>query len=102
MPAATHASTISWYQGLKTASPPQELLTMSGARSGRGFWPFRSVGASTHCPAASSEASEQVLDSQPLAAIHFAPGATPTALAPPSSPTMVPMVWVPWSLLSHG
>ncbi len=75
---------------------------MCGARSGRGFWPFASVGATIHWPEASSEASEQELDSQPLAAIHFAPGATPILLAPPSSPTIVPIVWVPWSLLSHG
>ena len=46
--------------------------------------------------------SEQVLLSQPLAAIHRASGATPIWFAPPSSPTMVPMVWVPWPLLSHG
>src|SRR5690606_33913773 len=97
MPAATHASTVSLYQGSKP-SPPQELLTMSGARSGRGFSPLASVGASTHWPAASSEASVQVLNSQPLAAIQRAPGATPM----PFAPTIVPMTWVPWSLLSHG
>ncbi|GAA3508391.1 hypothetical protein GCM10023075_67740 [Streptosporangium album] len=74
---------------------------MSGARSGRGLAPFRSVGASTHCPAARSETSEQLLVAQPLAAIHVAPGATPTVLAP-SLPAMAPMVWVPWSLLSQG
>jgi len=34
--------------------------------------------------------------------IHFAPGAMPIWLLPPSSPTIVPMVCVPWSLLSHG
>src|SRR6266511_4119894 len=75
---------------------------MSGCRSGRGFAPLRSVGAITHWPAASSEVSEQLLTSQPLAAIHLAPGATPTWLPAPSSPTIVPMVWVPWLLLSHG
>ena len=36
------------------------------------------------------------------ASIHFAAGATPIWLAPPSSPTMVPMVWVPWPKVSHG
>ncbi len=71
---------------------------MSGARSGRGFWPLRSVGRTIHWPAASREASEQVLSSQPFAAIHFAPGATPM----PFLPTIVPMVCVPWPLLSHG
>ena len=75
---------------------------MSGARSGRGLAPVRSVGASIHCAGGSSAASEQVFVSQPLAAIHFAPGATPIWLPAPSSPTMVPIVWVPWSLLSHG
>lgn len=40
----------------------------------------------------------QVLTSQPLAAIHLAPGATPM----PFAPTIVPMVCVPWPLLSHG
>jgi len=34
--------------------------------------------------------------------IHFAPGAMPIWLAPPSSPTMVPMVWVPWPWSSQG
>jgi hypothetical protein len=77
---------------------------MLGARSGRGFWPLRSVGARIHWPAASSEAVVQVLVSQPLAAIQRACGATPTWFAPgsPSSPTIVPITWVPWSTLSHG
>ena len=37
--------------------------------------------------------------------IHFAPGATPISLLPPlslSSPTVVPVVCVPWPLSSHG
>src|SRR4030095_13715651 len=34
--------------------------------------------------------------------IHFAPGATPILLEPPSSPTIVPIVCVPWSVSSHG
>ncbi len=101
MPAARQASTICVYQSSCVALP-QELLTMCGARSGRGLWPARSVGATIHWPAARREASEQELVSQPLAAIHLAPGATPILLAPPSSPTIVPMVWVPWSLLSQG
>src|SRR4051812_29500059 len=100
MPAATHAVTMSLYQGSCTV-PPQELFTTSGARSGRGFAPFRSVGATIHCPAASSEDSLHELDSQPFALIHFAPGATPIRLVP-SSPTIVPMVCVPWSTLSQG
>src|SRR4051794_4156499 len=98
MPAAIQALTVCAYQGA-SPPPPHELLTMSACRSGRGLAPLRSVGASTHWPAASSELSEQSLVSQPLAAIHFADGATPICAPPPSSPTMVPMVCVPWSLL---
>ena len=92
---------MSMYQG-RLAPPPHELLTMSGRRSGRGLAPLRSVGARIHCAEASRAVSEQLFVSQPLAAIHCAPGATPIWLPAPSSPTMVPMVWVPWPLLSHG
>ena len=80
MPALTQASTICEYQGSKP-QPPHELFTTSGARSGRGLFPARSVGATIHWPAASSDAVEQPLDSQPFVAIHFAPGATPYVLA---------------------
>src|SRR4029453_7426485 len=102
--AAIHARTVAWYHG-SPGPPPHELFTMSGRRSGRGFAPFRSVGARTHWPAASSAAPDQPLSpsaSQPLAAIHFAAGATPIWLPAPSSPTIVPIVCVPWSLLSQG
>ncbi len=34
--------------------------------------------------------------------IHFAPGATPIWFAPPSSPTIVPIVCVPWAESSQG
>jgi hypothetical protein len=34
--------------------------------------------------------------------IHFAPGATPIWLPAPSSPTVVPAVWVPWPWSSQG
>ncbi len=44
----------------------------------------------------------QLLLMQPLAAIHFASGATPIWLPKPSSPIIVPMVCVPWLLLSPG
>ncbi len=103
MPAATQARTISSYQRSRPA-PPQELLMTSGARSGRGFWWFRSVGASIHWPAASSASFGQLLGFtvQALAVIHLAPGATPMLLAPPSPPTMVPIVWVPWPRSSQG
>src|SRR2546421_6671810 len=81
MPAATQESTIWLYHGSR-APEPQELFTTSGARSGRGLRPDRSVGATIHWPAASSAAREQENDSQPLAAIQVAPGATPIWSAP--------------------
>src|SRR5687767_15037665 len=101
MPAATHARTASWYQGLPPP-PPHELFTTLGRRSGLGLAPDRSVGASIHCAEASSAPSEHQFSSQPLAVIHCAPGATPIWFSPPSSPTIVPIVWVPCPLLSHG
>ncbi len=101
IPDARQAFTVARYQ-VSPPPPPQELLTMFGRRSGRGFAPARSVGARIHWPEASSAASEQLLLSQPFAAIHRAPGATPIWLPAPSSPSIVPMVWVPWLLLSHG
>src|SRR6266508_3390737 len=107
MPAATHACTLGWYHGLPPP-PPQELLTMSGRRLGShvgspGITPS-GHGARIHCADCRSAKSEQKLDSHPFEAIHSACGATPIWLAPgsPSSPTMVPIVWVPWPLLSHG
>ena len=63
---------------------------------------MRSLGASIHCPDCIRALSEQLLDSHPLAVIQVARGATPIWLEPRSSPTMVPMVWVPWPTLSHG
>src|SRR5690606_17322505 len=101
MPAFRQALMVAWYQ-VSPRPPPHELFTMSGALDGSAFWPLRSVGATIHCPADSRWLLEQELVPQPLAAIHFAPGATPIWLLPPPSPTMVPMVWVPWPLLSHG
>src|SRR5215204_5550992 len=101
MPDARQAVTVARYQ-VSPPPPPQELLTMFGRRSGRGLAPPRSVGARIHWPEASRAASEQVLVSQPFAAIHRAPGATPIWLPAPSSPSMVPIVWLPWLLLSHG
>src|SRR5690242_13937260 len=43
MPAATQVSTTCEYQGSKPDAPPHELFTMSGARSGSGLFPSRSV-----------------------------------------------------------
>ena len=64
-----------------------------------GFSPLRSVGSSIHSPDSMRAVS---LGQQPLAAIHRAPGATPIWLPAPSSPTIVPIVCVPWPLPSHG
>src|SRR5687767_8544949 len=100
MPAATQARTASWYQG-SPEPPPHELLTTFGRRSGRGLAPERSVGASSHSADAYSASYEQLSYSQPLAVIHSAPSATPIWFSPPSSPVMVPIVWVPSPLLSH-
>ena len=78
---------------------------MSGRWLGSGFSPLRSVGARTHWPDDSSDDSEQSTTSQPLAAIHLAPGATPMSGVKgpgPSPPRMVPIVCVPWATLSHG
>src|SRR6478609_5337760 len=97
--AAQAASTSSMNGSLLGSSVPQELLMMSGRLLTSGFAPARSVGASIHWPEEISASSE---GQQPLAVIHFAPGATPTLLAAPSSPTIVPIVWVPWPSLSHG
>src|SRR5262245_6914939 len=101
MPEATQALTMSLNVG-STKSPPHELLITCGRRSVRGFLPPKLVGASIHWPEASRADPEQEVSSQPLAAIHFAAGATPIWLPMPSSPTIVPIVWVPWPLLSHG
>src|SRR5215470_8170919 len=61
-----------------------------------------SPGAMTHCAHAISDEPLQLFDSQPLHAIHFALGATPIWFAPPSLPTIVPIVWLPWPMLSQG
>ncbi len=99
MPDATHACTAGWKNG-SPEPPPHELLTTSGRKSGRGLSPAEFVGARIHCPDEISAVSRQ----QPFAEIHFACGATPTWFAPgsPSSPTIVPIVCVPWPFMSQG
>jgi hypothetical protein len=99
MPAATQDFTASRNSGSPTG-PPQELLTTWARSSGLGFCPDRSVGAASHSNELISASTVQ----QPLAAIQRAWGATPIWLGPglPSSPTMVPMVWVPWPTSSQG
>ncbi|OPZ60461.1 MAG: hypothetical protein BWY88_00486 [Synergistetes bacterium ADurb.Bin520] len=66
-----------------------------------GFCPARFVGAAIHWALERRAASVQSEVLHPRAAIHRAPGATPMEFPPPS-PTMVPMVWVPWPLSSAG
>ena len=78
---------------------------MSGRLDGSGFSPLRSVGARMNWPDDRSEVSVQPKSSQPLAAIHWAPGATPVSGVKgpgPSPPTIVPIVCVPWATLSQG
>jgi len=94
IPAANQESTKLWYHG-SPPPPPQELLTTCGALLQSGLFPSRSVGQAIHWAELVRAKLEQELNSHPLAAIHLAPGAMPIWLAPPSSPTMVPMVCVP-------
>jgi hypothetical protein len=79
----------------------QELFTTSGRSAGFGRVPSVLVGARMNWPEDNRALTEQLVLSQPLAAIHFAFGATPILLIP-SFPTIVPIVCVPWSTLSHG
>src|SRR5206468_12466104 len=94
MPAALQLCTYVRYQG-SPPPPPQELFTTSG-----GPWP--PPGATIHCAQAVSAALAQEFVAHPLHEIHFAPGATPIWFDTPSSPIIVPIVWVPCPLLSHG
>src|SRR5699024_3285475 len=72
---------------------PQELFTISGARLGSSF------GASINSPAARIQDCCPPSAANALAAIHFAPGATPTLFSPAGScPRMVPNTWVPCGL----
>ena len=78
---------------------------MCGRRSGRGFAPVEVGRREDPLRRRRAEPqSEHEFVSQPFAAIQRACGATPIWLAPgsPSSPTIVPIVCVPWPLLSHG
>src|SRR5262245_28105224 len=102
MPAATHCRTYSWYQG-SLAGEPQELLMMFGRLDGSGSEPSSFVGASIHCALSPSATSVHTWSvSQPFAEIQRAPGATPIWRPLWSSPTMVPIVWLPCPALSHG
>src|SRR5690606_31232892 len=74
------------------------------SRAGLGLLPVRSVGATIHWLQAIRPASvaPPPAPPKPMHATQRALGATPTWLLPPSSPTMVPMVWVPWLPVLRG
>src|SRR5512136_568879 len=95
MPAARQAFVLVRYQ-LSYVQPPQELLTTWGRML------VLPPGARIQSAHAFRFASEQEELVQPLQAIHLAPGATPIWLVPPSEPIIVPIVWLPWPLLSPG
>src|SRR5262245_27105513 len=103
MPDAIHALTMPEYQG-SPPPPPQELLTTWGRSAALGLLPLTSVGARMNWAQVSRAEFEQEFVSHPLQAIHFAWGAMPIWLTPgsPSSPTIVPIVCVPWPTLSQG
>src|SRR5262245_21206227 len=104
MPAARHAATESMYH--ESCCPPlQELLTASGAFVQSGWVPSVRVGHVMNSAQVRSANSEHEFDSQPLHAIHSAPGALPMSFVKgpgPSPPTIVPIVCVPWPLLSQA
>src|SRR5437660_12659872 len=81
---------------------PHELFTTSGRLAGSGLLPAGSVGARIQSPHASSVNRLHVPAGHALQAIHRACGATPIWLAPPSLPTIVPIVCVPCPCVSHG
>src|SRR6185312_5178997 len=83
---------------------PQELVVTSGARSGLPWVgsPLTGYGArknSMHSMYLAGVPTPWFMFRHP---IHFAPGAMPILLFAPSSPTAVPMVWVPWPWSSQG
>src|SRR6267143_442029 len=80
----------------------QELLVISGAFVGSGSPPPIRVGARNHCMHSMYLAGVPALASMLRQPIHFAPGAIPIWLPAPSSPTIVPVVWLPWARSSQG
>ncbi len=73
-----------------------------GAFVGSGFCPARFVGATNHWKHSAYVAGVPFPWSMFRQPIHFAWGAMPIWFVPPSSPTIVPMVWVPCSSSSQG
>src|SRR2546430_9834345 len=102
MPAArtfwTAVSRMDWF-GHSPSEIEQyhELLMATGALAGSGFCPSRFHGAimNSRQPMYVSGVPSplEFIDRHP---IHLAPGATPIWFVPPSSPMIVPTVWVPW------
>src|SRR5437899_793921 len=80
----------------------QELLVISGALVGSGSPPPIRVGARNHCMHSMYLAGVPKFASMLRQPIHFAPGAIPIWLPAPSSPTIVPVVWLPWPWSSQG
>ena len=94
-PRASSAEPVDRTSGRRRASPRvvDDVGPLGpGAGSGRSN---RSARASS-APHAIRVASVQLPVGSPSHAIQRAPGATPIWLAPPSSPTIVPIVCVPW------
>src|SRR4029077_2477669 len=105
MPAAAWASTADCNvlaEQPSEAGQPQELMVISGALVGSPWPPPIGYGARKN------STNSMYLDGVPLPwsmlrqPIHLAPGAIPIWLPAPSSPTTVPMVWVPCPLSSQG
>src|SRR5262245_37501451 len=103
MPAAACASTAAC--NVSTEQPfsgpqPQELLVISGALVGSpwlgspptGYGARKNSMHSMHLAGEVEFAGPSIMRQ----AIHFAPGAIPIWLPAPSSPIMVPVVWLPW------
>jgi hypothetical protein len=75
---------------------------MSGAMVGSGLPPPIWVGARNHCMHSMYLSGVPLPWSMLRQPIHFAPGAIPIWLVPPSSPIAVPVVWLPWKKSSQG
>src|SRR5262249_12724559 len=105
IPAAACASTAACNVSAEHPSEgghSHELFVMSGALVGSGSFSLIRVGARNHCMHSIYRAGVPVLASMLRQPIHFAPGAIPIWLPMPSSPIIVPVVWLPWELSSQG
>src|SRR4051812_12150896 len=105
MPAAWVLSTI--VCSVVAAHPslvgqPQLSFITWGRLVGSGLLPLRSVGAIKNWKHSVYVEGVPVPWSMLRQPIHLAPGATPPWLPAPSSPAVVPVVWVPCPWSSHG